>query len=627
MHPNNIVQHIKDTVDIVDIISKYVALEPRSGGTYWGLSPFKSEKTPSFTVNPEKNIYYCFSTSQGGDIFTFIQKMEHVDFMGAVRIITQTMGIVLEENSKDSSFSHNSDDAKIMELCTKITNTFSYFLEREQGRVAKRYIKGRNFSDAILKSFHIGYIIDDPKWLYSFLSSKHYTKTQLKESGLFSKNYENYPLFRNRLIFPIQSPSGQVVAFGGRILQGEGPKYINSPETKFFKKKNNLYGMYQCKQVNGFKAKKAYLVEGYIDVIAMHDADIPCAVAPLGTAFTIEQAQILKRHADTIVLLFDNDEAGLNAAVQSAVICETIECKAIKIVVLSENDPADVFSKHGKEELRSQINKEIDFFDYYLAYVLGDKNLNMQEKESGLFRILDYIKSVQAMYRKAVYVSKTAEALQIPEANVYASLEKIISKASYRATRVKETSVAKNEERRSSISIKKTNEMFSMVALCSTLTQNVVTFEHFRSNILLSDLEDKHARFLFTTLEEAYRNNSLSFESVLEKLPNEYKDFIQMHIASGEIANNRAMDVIQAFINAIKIKRLTQQGKEIEHKLRIYNNNNTGYQHARSHSLMQGFNENTYIDNKESKNQNILQGLLAEKKRINKEISQLLHDK
>lgn len=614
------VQQIKENMDIVAIIGRYVQLTSK-GARYVGLSPFKKENTPSFYVDPDKKFYYCFSTSQGGDVIRFIETVEHVDFMGAVGLLARELGIDIDAHSFTKK--NDQESIRILDLCARIDKTFSYLFWKKENQHAYKYMSERGFSDEILNNFHVGFAPPSSDWLYNFLKNKGYANEELAESGLFSLRYEKYSLFRNRIMFPILTVSGQAIAYGGRLLEGTGPKYINSPETKFYKKKNTLYGLYQSIQTDGFKKlKKAFLVEGYLDVMALHQSGITTAVAPLGTAFTEEQAESLRKRTDSIVLVFDNDEAGLRAAIKSAIICEQVGFKSITVVELSENDPADVLKLYGKEELRTQVLEEDEFYDYYLNKIFPGVHSDIQEKEFAIKKIVEYMEVVQSPYKRAIYMAKTADLFQITVEMIVQILQtkKHISanKNEYHATENNHTEQGKIDYKK--YPIVKNGELVVLAALCGLIAQEQKYLEIFRNSVKFTDMESVHARHIYGVLEELYRKNEVTFNEIMDALDKPVAHSIQSLIASGE-ASTCSKNILEDFITQIKLKRLKKRSKDIEFQLRTYNHskitiskNSINSEYHNQSSLL----ENQYLTDDEKMTE-----LLMEKQFINKEIAQL----
>ncbi|NBF38992.1 MAG: DNA primase, partial [Spirochaetes bacterium] len=314
----HVIDEIARKVDIVDVVGDYVSLKKR-GARYWGLSPFTSEKTPSFSVEPEKQLYYCFSSGKGGSVFQFVMEMEGLSFPEAVRALGERAGVRVEAGESDEE-SRTRDALK--ELSTRVAGSFRHIFVNSAGAErARGYMRGRKISEEVLERYEVGYAPADRRWLFNFLRKKQYSPQFLAQTGLFSRQYPEVALFSDRVMFPIHARGGQVVGFGGRRLGEYGPKYINSPESSIFRKRDELYGLYQGMKVIR-EQEEVYLCEGYMDVLALAEAGVANAVAPLGTSFTEGQARLIRRYAGVVTLLFDADSAGLDAARRAAEILE-----------------------------------------------------------------------------------------------------------------------------------------------------------------------------------------------------------------------------------------------------------------------------------------------------------------
>ncbi|HEY5563428.1 MAG TPA: DNA primase, partial [Clostridiaceae bacterium] len=287
----DIIQRVRDSNDIVDIISEVVKLK-RSGRNYVGLCPFHNEKTPSFSVVPEKQIYKCFGCGEGGNIFSFVMKTKKVNYVDAIKYLAEKVNIVVEE--KDGLVKNAND--KIYKINVEAARYF--YSNLQNNKRAKDYLMNRKMSETIIRKFGVGYSLDSWKSLYNYMLRKNYTELDMLNAGLIIKNEKGavYDRFRNRIIFPVFDSRGKVIGFGGRVLDESKPKYLNSPETSLFKKGINLYGL-------NFVLKRGdipylLMVEGYMDCISLHQFGVDTAVASLGTALTVNQAKLIKKYTN-----------------------------------------------------------------------------------------------------------------------------------------------------------------------------------------------------------------------------------------------------------------------------------------------------------------------------------------
>ena len=287
--PESLIEEIKEKSDILSIVSEYSALK-KKGDRYWGCCPFHNEKTPSFSVRPEQGMYYCFGCHKGGSLFNFIMEIEGLSFIEAVRFAAEKTGVILPENSNETEEEVVQRDS-LKDLYKRVAGSFHYILmNNDQASTTRQYLADRGIHEETIVKFQLGYAPDDPKWLHGFLKSRNYSEDFLAASGLFSRKYPQWSLFSNRLMFPIYSNQGEIVAFSGRTMGSDpkAPKYINSPDTPLYNKSKLLYGLWQSRE-GMRKTREFYLCEGNVDVLALHQAGISTGVAPLGTALTEDQ--------------------------------------------------------------------------------------------------------------------------------------------------------------------------------------------------------------------------------------------------------------------------------------------------------------------------------------------------
>ncbi len=366
---NDPIQEIKDRLSIVDVVAWYVSLQP-SGKSLKGKSPFTNEKTPSFYVSPDKGMYYCFSSSQGGDIFTFVQKMEGVDFKGALKILAEKAGVELQavdpkkRDRRDRQF----------EALEEATRFFTSKLADDED--AKAYLKERGLKPSTLALWRVGYAPGPPRYgwrlLYQELTKVGFTDDDLVSVGLVKKageGKEPYDHFRDRIMFPISDPGGRVVGYSGRILNSDSdaPKYVNSPETDLFNKSNTMFGYYQAKQ--GIRSLNfSLIVEGQFDVVLAHQAGYVNAVAVSGTALTENHVSLLQRLSNNVVLALDNDRAGLKASFRSSELMLK-RGMDVKVALMPEGmDPADLINKDHSEFKRA-IGQAKPVIEYILTHI------------------------------------------------------------------------------------------------------------------------------------------------------------------------------------------------------------------------------------------------------------------
>ena len=359
MYASEVIDEVVSRSDIVDIISGYIKLK-KNGSSYVGLCPFHNEKSPSFSVSPGKQLYHCFGCGVGGNVITFVMEYENYTFLEAVKYLADKAGMQLPETSYSEEEKKNRDlKAKLLEI-NKIAATYYYHqLKAENGKIGLSYLQKRGLSDTTINRFGLGYAGQTGNALYQYLKSKGYDDALLKETGLFTYERGIHDKFWNRVIFPIMDVNNRVIGFGGRVMGDGKPKYLNSPETKIFDKSRNLYGLNVARTT-----RKNYLIlcEGYMDVIAMHQAGFTNAVASLGTALTSGHASLVKRYTKEVLLLYDSDGAGIRAALRAIPILREAGVTSRVVSLKPWKDPDEFIKNEGAEAFEERLNQAMDSF-------------------------------------------------------------------------------------------------------------------------------------------------------------------------------------------------------------------------------------------------------------------------
>jgi DNA primase len=426
--PDEIIQKIKDSNDIVDIVSEKVKLK-RAGKYYTGLCPFHSEKSPSFTVTPDRQIYKCFGCGEGGNVITFIMKTRNMDFFEAVKLLGERANIQIEtENTKTAK--QKDVNEKLYKINTEAARFF--FAKLRTNKSAMSYFTGRGISENTLKSFGLGFAPSSWNELMKFLKSKGYTELDMLNAGLIIKSQKEsakevfYDRFRNRVIFPVFDFKGKVIGFGGRVLDDSKPKYLNSPETAVFKKGTNLYGLNFA--IKNLKERMLIIVEGYMDCISLHQYGITNVVASLGTALTPNQAKLLKRYADKIIISYDADLAGQNATLRGLEILRT-EGFDIKVLTVPQGkDPDEFIRSNGSEAFLNLIKNALPLIEYRIKKVREGVDFNKPEM------LADYAKNVALIVtdlnplQKDIYIKRISQETGIKEEAIYELIKGEIQK-------------------------------------------------------------------------------------------------------------------------------------------------------------------------------------------------------
>ena len=355
------IEEVRLRNDIVEVIGSYIKLK-RVGSTYMGLCPFHQEKSPSFAINPARQMYKCFGCGAGGNVITFVMEYENYSFPEALRSLAGRAGVDLPERAMTEEQKRQAGiKTTLLEINTKAARYYYARLKSPQGRTGYEYLRDRGLSDQIILHFGLGYTGQGGNELYHYMRNEGYTDSILKETGLFKIEEKGaYDKFWNRVMFPIMDVNNRVIGFGGRVMGDAKPKYLNSPETKLFDKGSNLFGLCYARLS---RRKGLILCEGYMDVIAMHQAGFDNAVASLGTAFTEQQASLIKRYTEEVLLIYDSDEAGVKAALRAIPILRQAGIVG-KVVDLSPcKDPDEFIQNLGKEEFEKRLeNAQNSFF-------------------------------------------------------------------------------------------------------------------------------------------------------------------------------------------------------------------------------------------------------------------------
>lgn len=384
-YPEELIEEVRTRNDIVEVISGYVRLQ-KKGSNYFGLCPFHNEKSPSFSVSPGKQMYYCFGCGAGGNVITFLMEYENQTFPEAVRTLAQRAGIALPE-ADDSKEARQTDSrrAKLLEINKEAAKYFYYQLRTERGSVGMEYLRKRELSDETMNHFGLGYANKYSNDLIQYLKSKGYSEDLIRDAGLCNVDEKHgmYDKFWNRVMFPIQDINHRVIGFGGRVMGDGKPKYLNSPETEIFDKSRNLYGLNFARTS---RKGNVILCEGYMDVIAMHQAGFTQAVASLGTAFTSGQASLLRRYANEILLSYDSDGAGVNAALRAIGILKEAGMTGRVINLEPYKDPDEFIKALGGEEFQKRLDHAENSFFFELRQLQKNYDLSDPEQKTAFHR-------------------------------------------------------------------------------------------------------------------------------------------------------------------------------------------------------------------------------------------------
>ncbi len=423
--PRQIIEEITHRTDIVDLIGGYVNLK-RAGSNYNGLCPFHSEKTPSFTVFPSSQSFYCFGCGAGGDAITFTMKSENLDYPSALELMAKRAGITIPQDPKDQA--RGMSRQRVYDMNLAAAKYFRQCLYDENvGGVGLRYLReSRKLSESVIKHFGLGFAPDGFGGLTMHMKKLGFTEEELVEGFLCGKSKKTgraYDYFRNRVIFPIIDTAGNVIGFGGRVMDDSKPKYLNSSDTPGFKKSKNLFALNYAKR---HCSEQLILCEGYMDVIALHSAGFENAVATLGTALTVDQARVMAKYTKKVIISYDSDGAG-QAATARAIKMLSDAGLEVKVIKMNDaKDPDEYIKKFGKDSFARLVGESRSGFDFRLDSILSGHDVSIaEEKIRAAEEICRYIAGVWASVEREVYISRAASRLGLSVEGIKADVERI----------------------------------------------------------------------------------------------------------------------------------------------------------------------------------------------------------
>ena len=431
--PETFLQELADRNDIVDVVGSYVALTKRSGSNLFGLCPFHSEKTPSFSVSPDKQIYHCFGCGKGGSVINFIMEIENLSFPDAVAFLARRAGMEVPEDG-NQEFRRQRD--RLLALNREAARFFFAELTKPGGKPAQDYVVKRQISPAMVKTFGLGFAPDSFYALSDAMHDKGYQDFELIEAGLANANKSGkgvHDVFRNRLMFPVIDVRGNVIGFSGRILGDGEPKYLNSRETPVFNKSRNLFALNLAK-----KSKNGYILlsEGNIDVVSLHQAGFDSAVASLGTSLTPEQARLISRYTGEVIIAYDNDGAGQKAAQRAIGILEKLDLKVRVLQMSGAKDPDEFIKARGPDAFRNLIEGSENHIEFRLKRVESGYDLNSSEGKVAFLReAAGIVAELPSPVEREVYAMRLAERAGVGKAVVVDEVEQARRRGAYAARR------------------------------------------------------------------------------------------------------------------------------------------------------------------------------------------------
>jgi len=570
---NSPVQQIKERLSIEDVVSSYIKLD-QVGSSLKARCPFHNEKTPSFFVSKDRGNYYCFGCGAKGDIFTFVEEFEGLDFKGALKLLAEKAGVKLD----NFNFKEESEKEKLYRITEEATLFFLNNLK--ENKEALEYLKNRGLKDETIKNFRVGFVKNEWHELFNYLKKKGFTDSEIEKAGLSKKSEKgHYDRFRGRIMFPIADSSGRVIAFSGRIFvdDGKSAKYLNSPETPIFSKSAVLYGLDKAKE-SIRKNNFSILVEGQFDLILSHQAGFRNTVATSGTALSdstlskenvVSNLGLIRRLSSNIVIAFDGDNAGFNASNRAGKIALSLGMD-VKVANMPEGiDPADLIAKNGSDAWKEAIRKSKHIIEFLLDKVLENFKDDMRKAGREIKeKILPYVNALDSSIEKMHFIKKISDASQIPEQALKDDLKKVEEELKYETKEIKEIKeVEKNIFRKDNI----LRRLLGIILWQETLTEKTVDFEGILKEItdtlniapekVLEKTKDNKEDLVFEA--EVFYGKDTNLEKDVKELLNNFKEeylkeelfhkMQELHISETEKDKTKSIEILKE-INIINNK-------------------------------------------------------------------------
>ena len=552
---NSSIAELTERIDMKAIVENYVKLE-RKGDKWWGCCPFHGEVTPSFNIDTERKVYYCFGCGKGGSVINFVMEIEKLNFPEAIEFIAKKIGFRLQYDENGNNEKINDDKKEILELYSKMTSLFhSVLVSYPQGLEALKYLKNRGITDETIEKFQLGFAPKERGWLYNFLIKKSYTPQFLAKTGLFSSKYNKSAFFSNRIMFPIFDRYGMPIAFGGRLFSGEGPKYLNTKDMEQYKKGNTLFAFSFA--MKGIREKKSVvLCEGYMDVISYHQAGITNAVAPLGTALTEDQVKTLKNLTDVFYLSFDSDGAGQKATYRAILMIRKFNAEVRIINIKGGKDPSELLEKEGSNALPLLVKNAI-LDREYLLQLASD---NFREKAQGISFLFPYIKSLVSTVYKEEVVKRIASFFHVMEASILYDYNEYLKNGAV-PHKKNERSCSGNPSH-----LMRTAEM----RLLLSVVVNRELFMQLRSEVRLEDFEDATAKQLYIALEECFREGKETYDDLISKCENPaLQQLITQVINTDEFSEENSENILEDGIKLVSLNKLKKRRRNVVNRLHV----------------------------------------------------------
>ena len=505
---DEILDEIRSRNDIVSTISQYMTLK-RKGRNYFGLCPFHNEKSPSFSVSPDKQIFHCFGCGVGGDVINFVKKIENIGFLDSVRLLAEKSGIQLPNDiskAEEENIKLKNRVYKINELAAKFYHENLY---KPTSRIAQDYIKKRKLNNATLKSFLMGYASNSSNELLRYLKEQGFTEEELLASCLIGKSDRGYyDKFRNRLMIPIRDERGRFIAFGGRVLDDSKPKYINSPENIVYSKGRNLFGLNVAREGVHGPLKRLLIVEGYMDVISLYQRGITNVVASLGTALTDSQGRLLRRNTEQVILGYDADGAGQQAIIRGMEILKSMDIDIRILQISGAKDPDEYVLKFGPEKMVKAMDEAISAIEFKIKVLRANLDLNnVNDKVKFLTEIAKILSNVDNNIEREVYIDRISKVYEISKNAIVSEVDKLLYRSLAGVTKFEKSNIVLKDTQDSKIDVATRKREGMVVYLLVDYTK--LSFDRIKSVVDLDLIKSEKNKKIIGILYERIDLNNL----------------------------------------------------------------------------------------------------------------------
>ena len=560
-YSDEILEEVKTSNDIVEVVSQYIHLK-RSGRNYFGLCPFHNEKSPSFSVSPDKQIFHCFGCGTGGNVISFISKIEGIGFKEAIEVLAEKANIKLPTTESNVDSQKEELKAKVYKVNSFTAEYYHKKLYEPSSKIAQEYIKKRKINNETLECFKIGFSgkFDE---LYKALKKEGFQDAEILESGLVNKsdNGKYIDRFRNRLMIPILDERNRVIGFGGRVLDDSKPKYINSPENIVYSKGRNLFGLNGAKKGD---TKRLLIVEGYMDAISLHQRGITNVVAALGTALTTGQGWLLRKNTEQVILGFDSDGAGQTAIIRAMEVMQNMGCDMRVLQMTGAKDPDEFVLKYGAARFQRLLDNAISLIEFKIQVLQKDLNLeNASDKIKLLNEIAKLISKVDNTMEREIYIEKLSKGYNISKEAIYAEVNKIQYSSRQSSKILEKDRPALSKRKRQTIEEVSEEIRKREDTIISILMNNPETYKTLKENLNVENFKDETNKMILQKIYTELEKENSNINSILDYIDNEEMQNHLTEIMAEDYGITDSKKAIEDIIKKYKKEELEKTRDEI----------------------------------------------------------------